>query len=161
MKNFVIVGIIVFGSTVCIGQTSGFKLADLDWMAGCWESVGGDAKKALTSEQWMKPEGGMMIGMGRTVRQGRAVDYEFMRIEQRGPDIVFVARPKANKEDTEFKMIRLDPGGAVFENAAHDFPQRVIYRKTKDGNLSPRIEGTINGKARATDFPMIRARCGN
>ena len=101
-----------------------------------------------------------MLGMGRTVADGRTVDYEFMRFEQRGTDVIFVSRPRANKEDTEFKMISLTPTEAVFENPTHDFPQRVVYRLTKDGNISPRIEGTVNGKAKAIDFPMVRAACG-
>jgi hypothetical protein len=126
-------------------------------MAGCWESPEG--KKSQTNEQWMKPAGGMMIGMGRTVAGGKAVDHEFMRIEQRDADIFFIARPKANKEDTEFKLITLTAAEAVFENPAHDFPQRVIYRLGKDGNLAARIEGTINGKAKGMDFPMTRAAC--
>jgi hypothetical protein len=39
----------------------------------------------------------------------------------------------------------------VFENPAHDFPQRVIY--WKDGNdLCARIEGTMNGKAESEEW---------
>ena len=30
---------------------------------------------------------------------------------------------------------------ALFENTAHDFPQRIIYRRDADGSLLARIEG--------------------
>ena len=150
--------IIILLASSGLAQTPARSLADLSFIAGCWESAPG--KKSQTTEQWMKPAGGMMLGMGRTVADGRAVDYEFMRFEQRGSDVVFISRPRANKEDTEFKMISLTPTEAVFENPTHDFPQRVVYRLTKDGNISPRIEGTVNGKAKAIDFPMVRAACG-
>ena len=140
------------------GQTAVSRsITDLGFIAGCWESASG--KKSQTTEQWMKPSGGMMLGMGRTVADGKAVDYEFMRFEQRGSDLIFISRPRSNKEDTEFKIITLTPTEAVFENPTHDFPQRVIYRLAKDGSLAPRIEGMVNGKTKAIDFPMVRVAC--
>ena len=141
------------------GQTTSFHLASLGWLSGCWESRD-DAKQLVLSEQWMKPEGGMMIGMGRTVKGGKAVDWEFMRIEQRGKDLYYLAKPKENAAETPFKLIRSSASEAVFENPEHDFPQRVIYRLAKSGNLEARIEGTASdGKVKGIDFPMDRKKC--
>jgi hypothetical protein len=133
------------------------RLADLGWMAGCWERSD-DAKKLLSSEQWMRPAGGVMLGLGRTITDGRATDWEYMRIEQRGDHLVFVAWPRANKDETEFKLIGSKPGESIFENLAHDFPQRVIYRLSGD-RLTGRIEGKLNGKEMGIDFPFKRASC--
>jgi hypothetical protein len=47
----------------------------------------------------------------------------------------------------------------VFENAANDFPQRVIYRLAQTGRISARIEGAADDPARAVDFPMKRTSC--
>jgi hypothetical protein len=47
----------------------------------------------------------------------------------------------------------------VFENAQHDFPQRVAYKLEPDGKLAARIEGTRNGSLRVIDFPMSRVSC--
>ena len=47
---------------------------------------------------------------------------------------------------------------AVFENPAHDFPQRVIYKRDGD-KLNARIEGTKDGKTRGIDFPYTRIAC--
>jgi len=106
----------------------------------------------------MMPAGGMMTGTGRTVDSGKTVDFEVMRIEQSGSDIVFFAKPKANKEETAFKMIRGGTSEAVFENKGHDFPHRVIYRRDGD-RLLARIEGDRNGQSRGIDFPMVRVAC--
>lgn len=131
------------------------KLADLSWLAGCWES----SNKATTvNEQWMEPDGGVMLGMGRTVKDGRAVDWEFMRIEERGDGLAFIAKPRASPDETAFPMIRLSATEVVFENPAHDFPQRVIYRL--DGEkLSARVEGNMNGRTRGIDFGYVRVKC--
>lgn len=63
-----------------------------------------------------------------------------------------------NQSETAFRMTRIDADAAVFENAKHDFPQRVIYRIGSD-MLTGRIEGTENGKARSVDYPMRRVAC--
>ena len=110
------------------------------------------------SEQWMKPAGGLMLGIGRTVKKEKAVDFEFMRIEQKGDDIFFIAKPKDNKDETPFKLIKSSSNEAVFENPDHDFPQCVIYKR-QGKNLTGRIEGNNNGKFRGIDFPMTRAKC--
>jgi len=158
MLKYIIAVAFIFIS--CLGisaQTNGHKLADLGWLSGCWES-NDKAKHLLLSEQWMKPAGGLMLGIGRTVKKERAVDFEFMRIEQKGGDIFFVAKPKENKEETPFKLIKLTANDAVFENPDHDFPQRVIYKR-QGSKLTGRIEGNNNGKSRGIDFPMTRAKC--
>ncbi len=151
----------VFVLILCIGipaQNKEQKIEDIAWLSGCWESHD-KAKHLFVSEQWMKPAGGMMLGIGRTVKNGEAVDFEFMRIEQKGDDIFFIAHPKANKEETPFKLIRSATSEAVFENPDHDFPQRVIYKR-QGTKLTGRIEGNNKGKFMGFDFPLTRAKCG-
>lgn len=114
----------------------------------------------------MKPAGGLMLGMSRTVKGGRAVFHEFMTIatsaaaETGAPALVFTARTGSEAKAVAFTAIRQTAEEVVFENAAHDFPQRVIYRRLAGGQgLLGRIEGVEKGKARAVDFPMKRVAC--
>jgi hypothetical protein len=131
-------------------------LQQLDWLAGCWAANGPTRQSA---EHWMAPAGGTMLGMSRTLSQGKTAEYEFMMIRQDADgSIHFVARP-SGQAGASFKLSGGGPREAVFENLDHDFPQRVIYRLAEDGTLAARIEGTVNGKQRAVDFPMQRAGC--
>ena len=133
------------------------KIADFEWMAGCWERRD-DAKKLFVSEQWMSPAGTSIHGMGRTVKDGKTTGWEYMRIEQRSDGFYFVAKPKENPEETAFKLISSTLNEVVFENKEHDFPQRVIY-KIQGTKLIGRIEGNNNGKFLGLDFPMRRVKC--
>lgn len=133
------------------------RLADFAGMAGCWERRD-DAKRLLISEQWMSPAGTSIIGMSRTVKNGKTTDWEFMRIEEREEGIYFVAKPRVNPTETDFKLISTTLAEFVFENKSHDFPQRVIY-KWNAANLTGRIEGTIQAKAKGIDFPLVRVKC--
>jgi hypothetical protein len=131
------------------------RIQQLSWLAGCWQQL--TSTGATSDEIWMAPEGEMMLGMSRTVARGRVVEYEFMRIHSDGDSITFSATlPK--QSETAFRMIEMDRRSVVFENRAHDFPQRVIYHLDGD-TLTGRIEGTQNGKPRSVDYPMRRTAC--
>jgi hypothetical protein len=126
----------------------------LAWMAGCWRL---ESPSRVVDEMWMAPAGGVMLGTGRTVVKGRAVEHEFMQIREDGGRIAFIARPSGQAE-ASFALVRSSEREVVFENPAHDFPQRVIYRRD-DAGLTGRIEGTQSGKPRSAEFPMRRVAC--
>lgn len=131
-------------------------VSDLGWLSGCWESSRNGREIV---EQWMKPAGGMMLGMGRTVANGKTLEYEFVQIrEDKDGAIYYVARPSGQSE-AAFKLVKLEGRMAVFENPGHDFPQRIIYRIQPDGSLLARIEGVSKGKERGIDYAMKRTQC--
>jgi len=142
----------------CFGQANPItSIADLDGMSGCWER-NDKAKGLVITEQWMSPAGTSIIGMGRTVKNGKTVGFEYMRIEQKSDGIFFIAKPSENKEETAFKLKSSTLNEAVFENPEHDFPQRVIY-KLLGNKMIGRIEGNQDGKFLGIDFPMEKVRC--
>jgi hypothetical protein len=52
--------------------------------------------------------------------------------------------------------LAVSDSGFTVENPAHDFPQRISYRKRGADSLLARIEGGT----RDIDFPMRRVACG-
>src|SRR5690349_18050491 len=128
---------------------------NLSWIAGCWQ---GKMGSGTTQEQWMKPEGDSMLGMSRTVVNGKTPYFEFLQIKRDGDDLVYVARLQG-KEPTPFKLVKLNESAAVFENLQHDFPQRIAYQRQIDGSLIATIEGDDKGKPKRVDFPMQRVKC--
>lgn len=126
------------------------------WLAGCWAQQG---REAGSVEQWMAPAGGLMLGMARLVKQGRVVEFEFMQIRADADGrLHYIAQPQG-RPPTSFGLLRHGDAEAVFENRAHDFPQRVSYRRTAADRLVARIEGEMNGKPRGIDFEMQRSAC--
>jgi Domain of unknown function (DUF6265) len=137
-------------------QTSKHSINDLSFLSGCWELKTNGRE---VNEQWMKPSGGVMLGMGRTVANGSVREYEFTQIrEEKDGAIYYVAKPSGQPE-ASFKLLKLQNKEAVFENLEHDFPQRVIYRAQPDGSLFARVEGTVKGQVRGLDYPYKRAKC--
>jgi hypothetical protein len=130
--------------------------ADLPaFLAGCWA---GNAGSTTFEEVWTRPAAGGLMGISRSFRGGRMVDSEFMRVDLRGDDVVFTPRIGTRQAPVEFRLKSQSGTEIVFENPAHDFPQRVIYRASPEG-LTGRIEGNANGKFRSQDFPMKAVAC--
>ena len=131
------------------------SVQDLGWLAGCWSRGSG---ALVMEEQWMRPRGGAMLGMSRTVRRDTMVEYEHLRIIERGGKAVYVAMP-SGQVTTEFEAATTTDSLVTFENPAHDFPQRIIYRRRGADSLIARIEGMRAGQLRTVDFPFARVAC--
>jgi hypothetical protein len=99
-----------------------------------------------------------MLGMARTLRDGALVEFESVRIYEDGDTLVYAATP-SGQLPAEFRAIEVTGVRIVFQNLAHDFPQRVIYRRAGADSVVARIEGMRDGKLRGVDFPMRRAPC--
>ena len=99
-------------------------VSDLGWMAGHWAS---EADGRWTEESWTAPRGGLMLGVNRSGRGEAARAFEFIRL-QAGEDgvPVYWASP-GGRPPVAFRLVSHGPGEAVFENPAHDFPQRIRY----------------------------------
>jgi hypothetical protein len=138
-------------------QAQAQNIASIGWLAGCWAA---EAAEAGSGEQWLPLAGGTMLGVGRTVKDGKTVAHEFMQIRTDGDGkVVFIALP-SGKTEASFAATSLTDSSVTFENLQHDFPQRVRYSAVGSDRLAARIEGMRNGTLRGVDFPMRRVPCG-
>jgi hypothetical protein len=101
------------------------SLEDISWLSGCWEGRQG---QAIIEEAWSKPRGGSMLGFGRTVKDNRTISYEFMQFREENGSLMFLPQPQGGAR-VVFPLKDSFAGKLIFENKAHDFPQRVIYER--------------------------------
>jgi hypothetical protein len=120
------------------------KVRDLEWLRGDWS---GERDGVTTEEHWTDAAGGVMLGLNRSVNAKRPdrAQFEYMRLVQGANGPIYVAQP-SGRAPTEFPLKSLRGRHAIFENSAHDFPNRIEYRLADDGTLHARIHGVINGK---------------
>jgi hypothetical protein len=124
MRAFVLAAV-----ALCLGLPVSAQEAapDLSWLAGHWRS---EADGRISEELWTAPEGGIMLGLGRTIRGGRASGFEFLMISLEG-EAAYHAQP-GGRPPVRFALAEHGPERAVFENPGHDFPQRIAY--VRDGD---------------------------
>jgi 4-amino-4-deoxy-L-arabinose transferase-like glycosyltransferase len=149
-------------ATTAIAMRDGDRGAAVDrlaWLAGCWAYT---SPRITIEEHWTRPAGGSMLGMSRTLRRTPAGDstmaWEFVRIYPRGTDLVYAAQPH-NQPAAEFVSENIGEGEATFANPAHDYPQRIIYRRAGTDSLKARVEGLSGGRMRGSDYPYARIAC--
>ncbi|APR82245.1 Hypothetical protein A7982_07594 [Minicystis rosea] len=94
------------------------------------------------TERWSFA-GATLFGVGFTVKDGRTRSFEAMFIQARGGALRFTARPEGARSVPFPERSHAD-GRVTFENPAHDFPRRVLYRRDGDG-LAARVENDTRG----------------
>lgn len=109
----------------------------LRFISGCWQASP-DPRGTVLEEIWTTPSANLMLAMTRYLRDGSAVMFEFSRIERSDTAITLTPYPRGTPS-VSFRLVGNVEGEAVFENPAHDFPQRIRYRRDGDG-LVARIE---------------------
>jgi len=128
---------------------------DVAWMSGCWDQM---RNGRHVIESWTGVEGGTLFGVSRTVSNGKTIEYEFLLIREGAKGLEYVAKPSGQPEAT-FTSTKVTPNEVIFENPAHDFPKRIMYKRDSD-SLTAAIEGPRNGQTRRIEFPYKKAVCG-
>jgi Domain of unknown function (DUF6265) len=136
-----------------IAASAAAEVAKLDWMAGAWTRT---EAGATVRETWLAPMDGVMAGAGQTNSPGRAPFIEHMKISAEPAGVTFTAI-LPGQPPTPFVLKPGGPDEAVFENLAHDFPQRVIYRRC-GVDLCAAIEGMVAGKPKTQTWRYQRIK---
>ena len=135
-----VAGIVILSSAVRAEERD---LSTFGWLAGVWESTEGSA---ATEERWMSPTANVILGVSRTVKDGRTVGFEFMRLEKRGADIYYIPQP-GGRPPVDFKLTSGEGGRYIFENTEGvDRVHRIEYRREGENGLYARVDGVQNGK---------------
>ncbi|WP_433851299.1 DUF6265 family protein [Stenotrophomonas nitritireducens] len=128
--------------------------AEFDWLAGHW--CGGSEERRI-DEVWLPQAGGALLGMSRTVGGERTESFEFMRLVPAGKDAGLHVQPNG-APPTVFAITGRGEGWMVLENTAHDFPNRIEYRRDGAG-----LRASISGPGedgKTLEIPFDYRRCG-
>jgi hypothetical protein len=128
------------------------RAASLDWLAGTWTQVKGEER---VIETWIGPGNGLLVAANLTTRGSQRRSFEFLRIADTPEGFSYYASP-GGRPAVEFKLKEQGDRRVVFENAANDFPQRILYWRDGD-QLVARIEGSVGGKEKSEEWRFARA----
>ena len=127
------------------------RVESLEWMSGTWVS---ESPRAKVTETWLGPGNGLMVAANLSTFASGRKSFEFLRIAETPAGLSYFASP-GGQPPVEFKLKESGERRLVFENAAHDFPQRILYWRDGDA-LVARIEGTIKGEAKQQEWRFSR-----
>jgi catechol 2,3-dioxygenase-like lactoylglutathione lyase family enzyme len=131
------------------------RLEDVRWLEGCWQMTRG---ASLTMERWSAVAQGSMTGESRTRRDGVERESEKLRLFMSGDTLVYEATP-SRQAMTRFGSLNTTGAEITFANPAHDFPQRIVYRRVSADSIVARIEGDRDGRRGPVAFAYARILC--
>lgn len=132
-------------------------LAAMAFMAGCWRGDAGVDKDI--EEQWTAADSDVMLATTRYLDEntGQTLSWEFSRIQADSAGIVLLPAPMGNAQG-RFRLMPSRPGEASFQDPAHDFPKRILYRRVDAGTLHVRLDGG-EGSEEGMVLRMERVPC--
>lgn len=124
-------------------------LGDLAWIAGHW---GGDAFGGQIEEAWFSPAGRSMSGSFRLVREGLAIMYELLLLEQDDDGEIYyrfkhVGRGWEPWEETrlEYRLTALEGREATFRSTAAEPRPNAPWWFTYESPAGDELIVTIHG----------------
>jgi hypothetical protein len=125
-------------------------------LAGSWKAI---TKSSELWEMWSW-KNDMLYGQSFRIRQNDTMQLEQVDLRFQNNQIHYqpLVANQNNGRRITFSLVSYSADIYTFENNTHDFPQRIIYHFAASDSLHARIEGTVNGNAKATDFFYTRIR---
>jgi hypothetical protein len=164
MKFFTTIALSLLFSVTAFPQVKQkFKITDLAFMAGNWETTSdwGDME-----EIWSFPRGNCMMCTFRCVKDGKVVFYEFIVIEQNEHDSVPVLKLRhfnpgsVGREDKDkpysYPLTFSDFHKAIFERP--DRQTIITYERLSTDTLKSVLIQETGEKKKTTEFIYSRSR---
>lgn len=132
------------------------KVDQVKWIEGTWVLREGDSD---IEEKWYKADDTSYFGTAM-VRDttGRMLYTEEIKIVLREGKLQYIPIV-SNQNDGQpvaFTEVSMTDTSILFENAEHDFPQRISYTLTSDKTIEAYIDGTIDDTVRKTVFNYVK-----
>lgn len=138
-----------------VKTTSYEQLEQAAWLLGTWQNR---SEQAVATETWKKVNDSTYAGKSYVLAGKDTVSSEAISLLQSGRDLLYIPVVKGQNAGlpVAFTMTRASDKLLVFENPAHDFPQKITYTRISKDSLLAEISGTINGEEESQQFPMTR-----
>lgn len=128
VKKSICCAFVFTAATVSSAHAEPFSAAkELSWMLGCWQSASG------SREYWSVADYPIVIkGEGYSLQDGALTLTEKLTITPVGRSFLLVAEP-VSQPVAIFSEIDRSDSSIIFQNSDHDYPQKIIYRRSSSG----------------------------
>jgi hypothetical protein len=111
----------------------------LEWLVGSWRY---ETDEGFTVETWRRLSERTLEGEAivESKADGKKRQSEALLIAAMGDAVFYLPRPLQNPSPVAFRLVSPAGDAAVFENPAHDFPQRIVYRRESQRTIRVTLE---------------------
>lgn len=126
------------------------KIEEVNWILGTWaNTANNDNRQAY--EIWERSASGHFKGLGFTLKDGDTSFVEHLEIREKDGHLFYVADVSHNRAAVYFKFTTTTDTLFICQNAIHDFPKEIAYRR--DGN---NLYAHISDGKKKIDFAFKR-----
>ncbi|WP_162128328.1 DUF6265 family protein [Flavobacterium phycosphaerae] len=131
------------------------ELEKMNWLIGNWENK---MPEGILTESWKKENDSTFSGESYFINPKDTVHFESIRLIQKEDELIYTATVPGQNDDepVDFKLTSDTESIFTFENPAHDYPQKITYKKVDANNLVATISGKQQGKDSQESYPMKR-----
>jgi hypothetical protein len=133
-------------------RTKGF-----DWLVGTWEN---QTKDGTLTEAWEKMNDSTFKGQSYFVSGTDTSFSESISLVQRNGELLYIPSVKDQNDGMgiSFRLITMNEKDLIFENAGHNYPQRISYHHVSNDSMTAKISGNKGGELKSELFPMKRKK---
>lgn len=129
------------------------KLEKLNWLVGSWEQK---LPEGTLVENWKMENDSTYSGESYFIKEKDTLSFESIELLQKGDMLYYIPTVKGQNNDkpVTFKMTSDADNSFTFENPAHDYPQKIVYKKAGANDLIATISGKQQGKDSQESYAM-------
>ena len=129
------------------------KIEKMNWLVGNWEQK---LPNGLITETWTKENDSTFSGKSYFVKEKDTLSFESIELLQKKDTLYYIPTVKGQNSDKPitFILTTATEKEFTFENPAHDYPQKIVYKKVNDTNLVATISGMQQGKPSSESYSM-------
>lgn len=134
-------------------QSKERKIKKAEWLIGTWAN---ESPYGNLSESWQKENDSVYRGQSFFIKGKDTIHSESIALAERNGEVFYSPTVQGQNGDkpVDFKMTAATDKQLVFENPAHDFPQKITYTKITNDSLVAEISGKQQGKPASEKFAM-------
>jgi len=160
MKKFIVILAIIVSVISCKKSEKKEAISKFDqaaWLEGSWEY---NSPEGNLNEIWTKENDSVLHGKAYFIEGKDTLHNESIVLQQVGEELIYSPTVKGqnNERATDFKLMLASDTQLSFENTAHDYPQKIVYRKVTNDSLITEISGIQQGKPSSEKFHMTRKK---
>lgn len=153
MKKVILVLVSILLFVSCKNSKEVSKIVGQDWLLGKW---GNKSDEGNLLETWKKVNDSLFIGESYFIKDKDTLHSEKIELQQKGEELFYIATVKGQNNDkpiTFYHNIEIEKQ-LVFENAKHDYPQKIVYKPIAKDRIFIEVSGTEKNKPSSIRYSL-------
>ena len=126
------------------------------WLLHKWQNV--TAKGTMVEEWKIENDSTYVAEVYFMANNIEKIPAETIILKQEAGELLYIptVRDQNAGKAVTFRLTSSSDNQLIFENPAHDFPQKISYTRINSDSIVAEISGIADGKLRSAKFPMSK-----